>query len=94
MLNRRSLLGGIIAACAAPAIIRSGVLMPVKPGLVGVAGLKVGDVFTITGMGQFEVTLSVSEFSERFIAPAMSILARKIESELLSDDVFMVSGFA
>lgn len=30
-MNRRSFLTGIIAACAAPAIVRSGLLMPVKP---------------------------------------------------------------
>lgn len=33
-LSRRGFLGGIIAACAGPAIIRAGVLMPVKSPLV------------------------------------------------------------
>ena len=33
-LSRRGLLGGIIAACAAPAIVRSGLIMPIKPKLV------------------------------------------------------------
>jgi len=33
-LSRRGFLGSIIAACAAPVIVRSGLLMPVKPALV------------------------------------------------------------
>ncbi len=36
MIARRSFLRGIIAACAAPAIAKAGVLMPIKPEL----GLK------------------------------------------------------
>lgn len=34
VLNRRGFLAGIIAACAAPAIVRSGLIMPIKPALV------------------------------------------------------------
>lgn len=35
MINRRGLLAGILGACSAPAFIKLGVLMPVKPlGLV------------------------------------------------------------
>lgn len=33
-LSRRGLLGGILAAGCAPLIVRAGVLMPVKPGLL------------------------------------------------------------
>lgn len=33
-LNRRGFLTGLVAAIAAPAIIRPGLLMPIKPGLV------------------------------------------------------------
>ena len=33
-MNRRGFLTGIIAACAAPAIVRSGLIMPIKPALV------------------------------------------------------------
>jgi len=34
VLDRRGFLAGIIAACAAPAIVRSGLIMPIKPALV------------------------------------------------------------
>jgi hypothetical protein len=34
-MNRRGFLGGLLATLAAPAVIRSGLLMPVKPALVG-----------------------------------------------------------
>lgn len=37
MLSRRGFLGGLIAAVAAPAIIRPGILMPIKPSLVPAA---------------------------------------------------------
>lgn len=33
-MNRRGFLTGIIAACAAPAIVRSGLIMPIKPALL------------------------------------------------------------
>lgn len=33
-LSRRGFLSGIIAACAAPAIVRAGIVMPIKPALV------------------------------------------------------------
>lgn len=33
-LSRRGFLTGIIAACAAPAILRSGLIMPIKPTLI------------------------------------------------------------
>ena len=55
-MNRRGLLGGILAACVAPAFIGSKVLMPVKtlwqPStlLVGAGhGLQVGDQISIAG---------------------------------------------
>jgi hypothetical protein len=33
-MNRRGFLTGIIAACAAPAIVKAGIIMPIKPALV------------------------------------------------------------
>ena len=33
-LSRRGLLAGIFAACAAPAIVKAGIIMPIKPKLV------------------------------------------------------------
>lgn len=33
-IGRRGFLAGIIAACAAPAIVRAGLIMPIKPALV------------------------------------------------------------
>jgi hypothetical protein len=33
-MNRRGFLGAMLAACAAPAIVRAGVLMPVKQAIV------------------------------------------------------------
>lgn len=39
-MNRRVFLTGIISACAAPAIIRTpGLIMPIKPKLLGVSDL-------------------------------------------------------
>lgn len=35
MIARRGFLSGIIAAAVAPAIIRTGLLMPIKPALLG-----------------------------------------------------------
>jgi hypothetical protein len=34
MLTRRLFLGGLLAAATAPAIVRSGVLMPVRPAII------------------------------------------------------------
>jgi len=33
-LDRRGFLAGILAACTAPAIVRSGLIMPIKPALI------------------------------------------------------------
>lgn len=41
-LSRRGMLGGLLVALAAPAIIRPGLLMPIKPRLVVPPGWNVG----------------------------------------------------
>lgn len=45
-MNRRGFLGGLIAAAVAPAIIRTpGLIMPIKPSLVLVDRMPVGDEY-------------------------------------------------
>lgn len=62
MIERRSFLSGIIAACAAPAIIRTaGLIMPIRPPLVdnpfgASMGLRMGDIVTITWTPRGEVS--------------------------------------
>ena len=55
-LSRRGFLAGIISACAAPAIVRSGLIMPIKPQLVVPPANELvvwpsssGGLFTIVG---------------------------------------------
>lgn len=65
MTTRRGFLGAILAAGMAPAVVGSGILMPIKKvwvpdepvltpaetvNIVGGHGLRIGDRFTISGM--------------------------------------------
>lgn len=53
-MKRRGFLAGILAAAAAPAIVRAGVLMPIRPPIWVPTVLfdsrsRVGDIFTLAG---------------------------------------------
>lgn len=59
--SRRGFLGAILAAAAAPAIVKAGVLMPVRPRIIvpprkivvyegGAHGLRNGDIITMSGV--------------------------------------------
>ncbi len=55
--SRRGFLGGLLAVIAAPAIIRPGILMPIKPSLVPAPQIIAGPLFV---GGQYEV-LGISQ---------------------------------
>lgn len=65
-MNRRGFLGIMLAACAAPAVVKSGSIMRIKPILLP------GIDFSFTSE---DLTLSVEEFQNRFLTP--SIIARE-----------------
>lgn len=71
-MNRRSFLTGIIAACAAPAIVRSGLLMPVKPQF---------EPFVTHLVPYADLHLSMEDFVRRILEPAMEVMARNIEMD-------------
>lgn len=63
IIARRSFLTGIIAACAAPAIVRSGIIMPVNAKLVGaltsVVNITIPRNIVITATNSTNVTITI-----------------------------------
>jgi hypothetical protein len=74
MLARRGFLAGLIATLAAPAIIRPGLLMPVRRILIPVdCDLKA-----------FDGLLTFADFDERYLRPAAQQLASDIDAEIVN----------
>ncbi len=54
-MERRSFLAGMLAACAAPAIVRSGILMPIRPAGIDLsAAPSTAGVFLGPEFGSYE----------------------------------------
>jgi hypothetical protein len=71
-LSRRGFIAGLLAA---PIIVRPGILMPVKPlPIEGRLGTFTGISFT-----QSELSLTIEQFSQRYIQPAMRELERQLK---------------
>jgi hypothetical protein len=77
-MDRRGFLSSILALGAAPAIVRAGSLMKVKPILLP------GEDFTFTSQ---DLTLTLEEFSERYLKPTQVAVAREIKNDLLSPSI-------
>lgn len=84
-MNRRGFLSGILALSAAPAIVKAANLMPIwvqrESGLY-VSGIPYYDGVDLN-FTTADLTLSLDNFSERIIGPALIAIAQRID-----DDVF------
>jgi hypothetical protein len=65
LLDRRGFLAGLGALIAAPAIVRAGIIMPVKPSLILPPKLEIG-TFPIEGRAIFG---KIASFSEEWNLP-------------------------
>lgn len=74
-MNRRGFLGSILALGAAPAIVRADSLMRIVPREAIVLTPPVHDLTLIT----------IAEFEERYLRPAMKNLAENMEWDLLGN---------
>lgn len=85
--GRRGFLGAILAAAAAPAIVRAASLMPVRrlaSGLVVPAGLDFDFASMDLTLRIDDLTLTIDDFSRRMIQPALVQLARSIDRDVLA----------
>lgn len=69
-MERRSFLAGILASCAAPAFVRSGVLMPVKSLILPSAAIITPRNFTAEWSAILEANLRLSSPFSRIYAEA------------------------
>ena len=89
-MNRRGFLGTMLAARAAPAIVRAGSLMKVREIIIPTTG-EVYDInfkyFTAKDM-----SLSLDDFTMRYMRPAMAFLAEQIDMHeiYMQDDPFPI----
>lgn len=84
-MNRRGFLQAILAAGVAPAVIGSGVLMPVRklimPDLVLWGTSTVELIQPFQREYNLELALSLDEFSRRVLRPCVAELARRIDRD-------------
>jgi hypothetical protein len=82
-MNRRGFLGSILAIGAAPAIVRADSLMRI---VAMDATLIVPEVGRLGEFNFYEsdLTLTLDDYSRRFIQPAMLALRQDIERDILS----------
>ena len=81
-MNRRGFIGSILALGASPAIVRADALMRIVPLDVVV----VSEGWSAEGIQFYEsdLTLTLDDFSRRFIQPAMAALVQDVERDVLS----------
>lgn len=98
-MNRRGFLGAMLAACAAPAVIRSGVLMPIRAGEIIMPGdeielpdwLKVGASQTVSaGAG----LIAGDVFTMAGVRDASGMLKRFVVTAVSAGGVLQIGGAA
>ncbi len=81
-MNRRGFLGSILAACAAPAIVRADALMRILPKELVVDAYYIGVGAYDVAFTSADLSLSLDDFSRRIIQPAMVALSRQVDRDV------------
>ena len=85
MNTRRGFLGAMLAACAAPAYVKAGILMPVRQiasvsdAIWTPATLKLGNKFTIAGVN---MKFTVTHIDDEFVRGAAKRFSDSVDEEV------------
>lgn len=85
-MNRRSFLGAILAAAAAPAIVRADSLMRILPRETTVLageGVQFYESSLDLNFASEDLALTIDEFSRRYIEPAVAALVSRVEADMM-----------
>lgn len=83
-MNRRGFIAGMLAACAAPAVVKAASLMPVRAIIVPPFEIiTLNQAFHVdTTFTMSDLTLSIDDFAGRILIPGWTAIANRIDRDM------------